>query len=157
VRNVEVNAVYSRSPSSAKEFSLLAEELGVGKPKVYNDLHSMLSDQNVNAVWLTAPNDVHLEYARAVAEEARQGKGNLVGVAVEKPLARNVREARQMIEAVKRAGLLHGYLENQVFMPSVVRGKEVVWGFGGQERGEAILGQGCGGTRQGPQQVVLDA
>jgi predicted dehydrogenase len=139
VRNVEVNAVYSRSPSSAKEFSLLAEELGVGKPKVYNDLHSMLSDQNVNAVWLTAPNDVHLEYVRAVAEEARQGKGNLVGVAVEKPLARNVREARQMIEAVKRAGLLHGYLENQVFMPSVVRGKEVVWGFGAKNAGRPYL------------------
>jgi predicted dehydrogenase len=32
-----------------------------------------------------------------------------------------------MLELVRRTPLLHGYLENQLFSPSVMRGKEIVW------------------------------
>ena len=53
--------------------------------------------------------------------------GELVGAACEKPLARNVAEARRMLELVRGTPLLHGYLENQVFAPSLVRGKEILW------------------------------
>ncbi|MBI2761878.1 MAG: Gfo/Idh/MocA family oxidoreductase [Chloroflexi bacterium] len=55
------------------------------------------------------------------------GRGELVGVACEKPLARTVAEARRMVEAVTRTPLLHGYLENQVFAPGVARGKDIIW------------------------------
>jgi predicted dehydrogenase len=58
-----------------------------------------------------------------------------VGVACEKPLGRNVEEARRMLELARQAGLLHGYLENQLFSPSVTRGKEIVWA-----RGAALTG-----------------
>jgi predicted dehydrogenase len=40
-----------------------------------------------------------------------------------------------MAELVKRVGLLDGYLENQLFTPGVVRGKEIVWA-----RGAALTG-----------------
>lgn len=139
VRNSEISAVYSRTEAHAKELAALCEQLGVGKPKVYTDIHSMLRDPAVNAVWITSPNYTRLEVVRAIAEEARQGKGNLVGVACEKPLARNVKEAREMLNLVEKAGLLHGYLENQVFMPSVMRGKEVVWRFGAKYSGRPYL------------------
>ncbi|WP_338598862.1 Gfo/Idh/MocA family oxidoreductase [Sulfolobus tengchongensis] len=139
VRNAEVKAVYSRNLSSAKEFSALAEQLGLGKPKVYDDVTKMLSDKEVNAVWLTVPNDVHLEYTRLVSEEVLQGKTNIVGIAIEKPLARNVKEAKEMIRLVEKAGLLHGYMENQIFMPSVVRAKETIWNFGAKSSGRPYL------------------
>ncbi len=35
-----------------------------------------------------------------------------------------------MLELARKAGLLDGYLENQVFSPAVVRGKEIVWARG---------------------------
>ena len=130
VRNLDIVGVYSRTVTSAKSFKKLAEDLGLGSPKIYNDVTELLSDPAVNAVWITTPNDTHLEYAKLVAEEARQGKGNIIGVTIEKPLARNVREAREMVKAVEKAGLLHGYLENQVFMPSVVKGKAMIWRYG---------------------------
>ena len=32
-----------------------------------------------------------------------------------------------MVELVEEAGVLHGYLENQLFQPSLERGKQIVW------------------------------
>ncbi len=139
VRSSEITAIYSRTEARARELAALCEQLGVGKPKVYTGIHDMLRDPAVNAVWIVSPNYTRLEVVKAVAEEARQGRGNLVGVACEKPLARNVKEAREMLNLIEKAGLLHGYLENQVFMPSVVRGKEVIWRFGAKYSGRPYL------------------
>ena len=50
VRGAEVVAVYLRTEKSAKEFSALSEELGLGRPRVYRDLHEMPADPRVNAV-----------------------------------------------------------------------------------------------------------
>jgi len=122
IRGADIAAVYSRTESRAKELAALAEQLGVGKPKVYTDVYDMLKDPSVNAVWILSPNYARLDAVRAVAEEAEQGKGNIVAVACEKPLARNVKEAKEMLKMIEKARLLHGYLENQVFMPSVTRG-----------------------------------
>jgi predicted dehydrogenase len=70
-----------------------------------------------------------------IAHAVLKGKGELIGVTCEKPLGRNVKEARRMLELAKKVKLLDGYLENQVFAPAVVRGKEIVW-----SRGAAIAG-----------------
>ncbi len=130
VRNAEIKAIYSRTYSKAKSLANLVENLGVGKPKVYSNIFDMLQDKKVDAVWILVPNNVHLEYTKYVAEEVKQGRNNIIGVAIEKPLARNVPEAKEMINIIEKNGILHGYLENQVFMPSVVRGKEIVWKYG---------------------------
>ncbi|QGA55357.1 gfo/Idh/MocA family oxidoreductase [Sulfolobus sp. E5-1-F] len=139
VRNVEVKGVYSRNLNSSKEFAALSEQLGLGKPKVYDDISKMLSDKEINAVWLTVPNDVHLEYTKLISEEVLQGRSNVYGIAVEKPLARNVKEAKEMIRLVEKAGLLHGYLENQIFMPSIVRAREAIWEMGAKNSGRPYL------------------
>ncbi|AAK43110.1 Gfo/Idh/MocA family protein [Saccharolobus solfataricus] len=139
VRNVEVKGVYSRNLNSSKEFAMLSEQLGLGKPKVYSDISKMLSDKEINAVWLTVPNDVHLEYTKLIAEEVSQGRSNIHGITIEKPLARNVKEAKEMIRLVEKAGLLHGYLENQIFMPSVVRAREAIWEIGSRNSGRPYL------------------
>ena len=63
------------------------------------------------------------------------GKGTLAGVACEKPLARNVAEAKRVLELVKQTGVKHGYLENQVFAPQVEWGRAILWA-----RGAALTG-----------------
>jgi predicted dehydrogenase len=64
---------------------------------------------------------------QAICDAVQSGKGKLVGVACEKPLARNVAEARRMVELVEQSGLLHGYLEDQIFAPGVTRGRQIMW------------------------------
>jgi predicted dehydrogenase len=50
-----------------------------------------------------------------------------MAVACKKPLARTLAEAREMLRLAEDAGLNHDYLENQVFVPAVQRGKEIIW------------------------------
>jgi predicted dehydrogenase len=64
---------------------------------------------------------------QAICDTIQSGKGRLIGIACEKPLARNVAEARRMVQLVEQSGLLHGYLEDQIFAPSVTRGREIMW------------------------------
>src|SRR5688500_1111555 len=62
-----------------------------------------------------------------ICDAVQSGKDKLIGVACEKPLARNVAEERLMAELVEQSGLLHGYLEDQIFAPSVTRGRQIMW------------------------------
>jgi predicted dehydrogenase len=54
-----------------------------------------------------------------ICDAIQSGRGKLIGIACEKPLARNVAEARRMVQLVEQSGLLHGYLEDQIFAPGV--------------------------------------
>ena len=139
VRDAEITAVYNVREESARALTAKIDSLGVGKPKVYTDLREMLSEGSVNAVWILNPNFARLRVVEVVAEEAAQGRTDLVGVCCEKPLARTADEAEEMVELVEKAGLLHGYLENQVFAPGVVKGKEAVWGYGARYAGRPYL------------------
>jgi predicted dehydrogenase len=71
----------------------------------------------------------------AIVGTLESKKGELLGIACEKPLGRNVAEARQVRDLARQAGVLDGYLENQVFAPAVTRGKELLWA-----RGAAVAG-----------------
>ncbi|HDH07028.1 MAG TPA: Gfo/Idh/MocA family oxidoreductase, partial [Thermoproteales archaeon] len=139
VRNADIVAIYSRTEKRAKELAHLAEQLGVGKPKTYTDIHELVRDPNVDAVWILIPNFMRVEVVKAIVEEVEQGKSNVKAVACEKPLARTVAEAKEMIKLVEKAGLLHGYLENQVFAPATVKGKEVIWRYGAKYTGRPYL------------------
>jgi predicted dehydrogenase len=50
---------------------------------------------------------------------------------------------------VEKAGLLHGYLENQVFMPSVMKGKTLLWERGAAAAGRPFLAR-CSEEHGGP-------
>jgi predicted dehydrogenase len=139
IRNAEIAAIYNVREGSARQLSKFAESLGVGKPKVYTDLREMLSDPSVNAVWIVNPNFMRLEVVRVIAEEASQGRTNIVGVCCEKPLARTVDEAEEMVKLIDKTGLLHGYLEDQVFAPSVTRAREAIWKYGAKYSGRPYL------------------
>lgn len=127
VRDVEISAICSRNPQSAKHLADLAQSLGLGQPRVYTDPRPFLQDPGVEAVWVCVPNYVRLEIAETIAEEVRSGRASLKGVAWEKPMARTLREARAILEALETAGVPHGYLENQIYAPALARGRELIW------------------------------
>ena len=136
VRHADIVAICSRTETSATEAADLARGLGVGEAKVYTDVAEMTADPAVDAVWICVPNFARLEVMGAVAAA---GRGKLMGVACEKPLGRNVAEARRMLELAEGLGCPHGYLENQLFMPPVARGKEIVWRRGAATTGRPYL------------------
>jgi predicted dehydrogenase len=99
----------------------------------------MVADRAIEALWLCGPNFARIENVEEIAHALGRGKGELKAVACEKPLARNVAEAERVAELVKGAGLAHGYLENQLFAPSVVRGHQLIWARGASLTGRPYL------------------
>jgi len=128
VRDADVLGVYSPNPEHAAAAAHLARELRVGNARAFNSIEEMIAAPEIDCLWLCGPNHLRLQNMQSICDALQSGKGKLIGVACEKPLARNVAEARRMVEMVERSGLLHGYLENQMFAPSVTRGKQILWG-----------------------------
>ena len=139
VRDCDVIGVMSKTKSSAEESCALARKLRVGDAEVYNSVTDMISNPNIHALWICAPNFTRIEIMEEIVSAIESGKGELIGVACEKPLGRNVAEARQMLALAKRVNLLDGYLENQVFAPSVTKGKEIIWARGASTSGRPYL------------------
>lgn len=127
VRNLDVVGVYSRKAENRDRFAGLVNELGIGECRAHDSLESLLGDENVDAVWLVSPNYTRLDIMRTIHREVKAGRSKLFAIACEKPLARTVAEAREMLNLAEDAGLNHGYLENQVFATPVSRGKEIIW------------------------------
>mgnify|MGYP001339684806 FL=1 len=140
VRNVDVFGVVSRTRSSAEESAAIANKIGVGvDAKAYDSITEMIADPNIDALWVCSPNFARIETFEEIADAISTGKGELIGVACEKPLGRNVEEAKRVLALTKSVGLLDGYLENQVFSPSITRGKEIVWARGAATTGRPYL------------------
>ena len=139
VRDVDVLGVMSKTKQSAEETADLANGLGLGPAKAYNTITEMIEDPNINALWVCSPNFARIDTFEEIANAIESGKGELIGVACEKPLGRNVAEAKKVLELTKSVGLLDGYLENQVFSPSITRGKEIIWARGAATTGRPFL------------------
>ncbi len=139
VRDADINGIVDVDPKSAQAAAALVKRLGVGAPKVFKSITAMVADPSIDAVWILTPNFTRLEVAEEIAAAVTGGKGELVGIACEKPLGRNVAEASKMLELAGGAGLLDGYLEDQLFSPPVVRGKEIVWARGAALSGPPYL------------------
>ncbi len=127
VRDADVLGVYSPNYEHAEATASFAQGLRVGSARAFNSIEEMVAAPDIDCLWLCAPNHSRLQNMQTICDAVRAGKGKLIGVACEKPLARNVAEARRMVEMVERSGLLHGYLEDQMFAPSVTRGKQIIW------------------------------
>jgi predicted dehydrogenase len=139
VRDADILGVVSRQKETAAEAAVLAKELRVGEAKAYRSLEEMIADPAIDALWICAPNFARIEIMEEIVHTVESGKGELIGIACEKPLGRNVSEAKKMLALAQKAQLLDGYLENQVFAPAIVRGKEVAWSRGASLTGRPYL------------------
>jgi predicted dehydrogenase len=139
VRDVDVLGCWSPNHKRAEEAAALARRLGVGEAKAYPSITAMVADPAIGAIWLCGPNHARIENVEEIAAAVTSGKGTLRGIACEKPLARNVAEARRVVDLVKRAGIAHGYLENQRFAPQVETGRTLLWARGAKLTGRPYL------------------
>jgi predicted dehydrogenase len=136
VRDADVYGIYSPTRENAEATAALARALDVGDAQAFASVEAMVADPRIDAIWLCGPNHARVENVEAIVETIRSGRGQLKGIACEKPLARNAAEAARVLELVKSVGLNHGYLENQLFAPHVERGRELIWA-----RGAALTGR----------------
>jgi predicted dehydrogenase len=139
VREADVLGVWSPNAEHAASAATLARSLDIGDAKPYASIKDMVADPSIHALWLTGPNQSRLANLQEIVDAIESGLGTLRGIACEKPLARNVAEAQQMLALIKRAGVAHGYLENQVFAPQIETGYARLWARGAASSGRPYL------------------
>ena len=139
VRESDVMGVWSPNRTHADEAAALARNIRVGEARAFGSLTDMVADPNIDAIWICGPNHKRIENLEEIVHALKSGKGELVGIACEKPLARNVKEAKRVVELIEEAGVLHGYLEDQLFEPGLVRGRDIIWARGAANSGRPYL------------------
>jgi predicted dehydrogenase len=127
VRHVTVAGVYSPTAAHREALAAMANALELGPCRPFPSLEAMLISGAIDAVWISVPNFARLDTMREIHHLVKSGRAKIVGVACEKPLARTLVEAREMLRLAEDAAILHGYLENQVFSSAVQRGKDIIW------------------------------
>jgi predicted dehydrogenase len=139
VRDADILGVWSPNKKNAASAAELSRSLDVGAAKAYGSIADMVADPAIDAIWLTGPNHARIENVEEIVDTIERGRGSLRGIACEKPLARNVAEAKRVTELVKRIGIKQGYLENQVFAPQVETGRNLLWARGAATTGRPYL------------------
>ncbi|HET9532099.1 MAG TPA: Gfo/Idh/MocA family oxidoreductase [Blastocatellia bacterium] len=127
VRDADVLGVYSPNRENAEAAAAYARSLRVGNARAFGSIEEMVCAPEIDCIWICGPNHMRLDNMQRILDGLESRRGRLIGVACEKPLARNLAEARRMVEMVESAGVLHGYLEDQIFSPGVTRAKEIIW------------------------------
>jgi len=102
-------SVYSRTEVNAKKF---AADYNV--PHYTTSIKECVEHKDVDAVIIGLSNDMHLE---AVLTSAAAGKH----VLCTKPLGRTASEALQMLQAVQKANVVGGYLEDLCYTPKFLK------------------------------------
>ena len=105
----EIKVVCAADDVSAKNF---AAEFGI--PRWTADMAEAIRDPEVDTVIIGIPNYLHKKAALLAAEAGK-------AVLCTKPLATSGPEALEMLEAVEKAGVFHGYLEDLVYTPKTLK------------------------------------
>ena len=139
VRDCEIRGVWSPNRRNAESAAGYARQLDVGPCRPYRSIAEMGVDPAIDAIWLCGPNQARVENVEELTDPIMRGHAELAGIACEKPLARNIAEAKSIFGMVRRAGLKHGYLENQLFAPQVEAGRALLWARGAATTGRPYL------------------
>ena len=96
VRDADVRGVWSPNEKNAASTAALAREHDVGEARPYKSIRDMVADPAINALWLCGPNQARIANIEEIVDAIKSGAGTLRGLACEKPLARNVAEAKKV-------------------------------------------------------------
>ena len=140
VRDCTVGGVSSGTMASAEEAAAVAREFNVGpNARAFASTEELAACEEIDAFWICARNDTRV----SVMEEIRAGNARrskpLLGICLEKPLARTLAEALEVQAIAQEIGVPTGYLEDMLFAPSLVRSKEVLWRRGASLAGRPYL------------------
>jgi predicted dehydrogenase len=114
IRGIEVAGLTSRTPPTA--LADAARERGLGPAIVYDNVYEMT--KNVDVVAIFNPNFARLDTMGEIARAVHDGAA-IRGLICEKPLGRNLAEARQVAELAREIGARTAYFENQIHMKSL--------------------------------------
>ncbi|MDN5215172.1 Gfo/Idh/MocA family oxidoreductase [Fulvivirgaceae bacterium BMA12] len=109
-----LKAVCARNKERVQAF---AEQWGY--ESVETDWRTLIARDDIDAVDICTPNNMHAEIAIAAAEAGKM-------VLCEKPLARTVAEAQPMVDAVEKAGVKNTVWYNYRRVPAVTLAKQLV-------------------------------
>ncbi|MBN3521995.1 Gfo/Idh/MocA family oxidoreductase [Algoriphagus lutimaris] len=90
-----------------------------GYKSVETDWRKLLERDDIDAVDICTPNDMHAEIAIAAAKAGKM-------ILCEKPLARTVEEAKKMVDAIEEAGVQNTVWYNYRRIPAVTLAKQIV-------------------------------
>ena len=138
VRDADVRGVWSPNPARAAEAAALARTLRVGEARAFASIEEMVAAPEIDCIWICGPNYARVENMERIVDALGRG-AKLVGIACEKPLGRNAAEAKRMVDLIEKTGLLHRYLEDQIFTPGLERGRDIVWARGAALSGRPYL------------------
>jgi predicted dehydrogenase len=93
-RDLTVSAIASRSKDKAEK---AARDLNI--PRAHGSYEELLADPEIDAVYIPLPNHLHVPYSIKAAEAGKH-------VLCEKPIALNAAEARALLDARDRTGVL---------------------------------------------------
>lgn len=83
------------------------------------DWKEVINNPAIDIIDIVTPNGTHAEIAIAAAKAGKH-------VICEKPLARNSKEAREMLEAALEAGIVHGTAYNYRRVPAIALAKKYI-------------------------------
>jgi len=109
-----VQAVGSRSPGAADAF---AAEFGI--PTAHSSYEALVSDPQVDVVYVATPHSFHAANARLALEAGKH-------VLIEKAFTMNAREAREIVDLAASSNLLVMEAMWTRFLPHMVRIREIV-------------------------------
>jgi predicted dehydrogenase len=110
----KIVTIYSRRDESAQKF---ASDYKV--PFSTTVMEEAINRQEVDVVCIALPNNLHEEAVMMCCKYKK-------AVITTKPLGRNALEAKRMLEAVEKAGIFNGYLEDLVYTPKFLKAVESV-------------------------------
>jgi len=85
----------------------------------YTDWRHLIADPEIDIIDIASPNDTHSEIAVTAAQAGKT-------ILCEKPLARNLKEAQAMVDAVKKAGVRTMVWYNYRRIPAVTLAKKMI-------------------------------
>ena len=91
--NCELYAIAGRNPEKVKAFQ---EKFGF--EKTYTEYEALLADENVVAVYIPLPNQLHYEWVMKAIEAGKH-------VLCEKPLAPTAEQAEELFSAAREKGV----------------------------------------------------
>ncbi|MGX5820737.1 Gfo/Idh/MocA family protein [Chitinophaga lutea] len=109
-----LHTVCARNGEKARAF---ADQWGYAN--AVTDWRDVVNNDEIDAIDICTPNDSHAEIAIAAAKKGKM-------VLTEKPLARNLEESREMVEAVEAAGVANTVWYNYRRIPAVTLAKQLI-------------------------------
>ena len=111
---IELHTICGRDP---KALESAREQLGWTNAST--DWEEVINNPEIDAVDINTPNDSHAEIAIAAAKAGKH-------ILCEKPLAMNVAQCKEMLDAAKKAKVVHMICHNYRRIPAIAQAKKMI-------------------------------